>query len=82
MEKTEKLTEQQKEFVLKELGLTEEEFFWRKEHDHDLLIDELADIEIEETIKAGDNDLSPRGVMTVEMVDLVHGPYDPDDDEW
>ena len=42
-------------------------------------MDDCADIEIEETIKAGDNDLSPRGVMAVEMVDFVHGPYSEDD---
>lgn len=77
-----KLTEQQKEFVRKELGLTEEEFFWRKEHDYDQLIEDCADIEVEETIKAGDNDLSPRGVMAVEMVDFVHGPYKEEDDDW
>jgi hypothetical protein len=75
----ERLTERQKEFVLNVLGLTEEEFFWRKEHDYDQLMDDCADIEIEETIKAGDNDLSPRGVMAVEMVDFVHGPYSEDD---
>lgn len=79
----EKLTEQQREFVQKELGLTEEEFFWKKEHDYDQLFEDCADIEIEETIKAGDNDLSPRGIMAVEMVDFVHGPYyEEDDDEW
>lgn len=79
----EKLTDQQREFVQKELGLTEEEFFWRKEHDYDQLIEDCADIEVEETIKAGDNDLSPRGVMAVEMVDFVHGPYEEeDDDDW
>lgn len=79
----EKLTDQQREFVQKELGLTEEEFFWRKEHDYDQLIEDCADIEVEETIKANNNDLSPRGVMAVEMVDLVHGPYnEEDDDDW
>ena len=76
----EKLTEQQKEFVQKELGLTEEEFFWRKEHDYDRLFDECAEIELDETIQAGDNDLSPRGIMAVEMVDFVHGPYSEDDE--
>lgn len=81
MDEKDKLTEKQKEFVQKELGLTEEEFLWRKEHDYDKLIDECAEIEIDETIKAGDNDLSPRGVMAVEMVDFVHGPYCEDDDE-
>lgn len=75
----EKLTEQQKEFVKNELDLTEEEFFWRKEHDYDQLIDDCANIEIEETIKAGEDDLSPRGVMAVEMVDLIHGPYEEED---
>lgn len=75
----EKLTEQQTEFVKTELGLTEEEFFDRKINDYDQLIEDFADIEIEETIKAGDNDLSPRGVMAVEMVDFVHGPYLEDD---
>lgn len=75
----EKLTEQQKEFVQKELGLTEEEFFYRKEHDYDQLIDDCADIEVEETIKAGNNDLSPRGVMAVEMVNFIHGPYSEDE---
>ncbi len=79
MSGNEKLTDRQKEFVLKELGLTEEEFFWRKDHDHDQLIDDCAEIEIEETIKAGDNDLSLRGVMAVEMVDLIHGPYSEDE---
>lgn len=79
----EKLTDQQKEFVQKELGLTEEEFFRRKEHDYDQLIEDCANIEVEETIKAGDNDLSTRGVMAVEMVDFLHGPYyKEDDDEW
>lgn len=71
----EKLTEQQREFAKTELGLTEEDFFSRMENDYDQLIEECASIEIEETIKAGDNDLSPRGVMAVEMVDLIHGPY-------
>lgn len=75
----EKLTEQQAEFVQAELGLTKEEFLYRKENDCNQLIEDLADIEIEETIKAGDNDLSPRGVMAVEMVDFVHGPYLEDD---
>lgn len=75
----EKLTEQQVEFVQAELGLTEEEFLYRKENDCNQLIEDLADIEIKETIKAGDNDLSPRGVMAVEMVDFVHGPYLEDD---
>lgn len=75
----EKLTEQQAEFVKTELGLTEEEFFDRKINDYDQLIEDFADIEIEETIKAGDNDLSPRGVMAVEMVDFVHGPYSEDE---
>lgn len=79
MNAEEKLTDRQEEFVLKELGLTEEEFFWRKEHDYDRLMEDCADIEIEETIKAGDNDLSPRGVMAVELVDFVHGPYSEDD---
>lgn len=83
MGENEKLTDKQREFVLKELGLTEEKFFWRKEHDYDQLIDDCADIEIEETIKADGNDLSPRGVMAAEMVDFVHGPYYPEeDDEW
>lgn len=81
MAEKERLTVKQKEFVQQELGLTEEEFFWRKEHDYDRLIDDCADIEIEETIRAGDNDLSPRGVMAVEMVDFIHGPYDEEDDE-
>lgn len=75
----EKLTEQQAEFVQTELRLTEEEFLYRKENDCNQLIEDLADIEIEETIKAGDNDLSPRGVMAVEMVDFVHGPYSEDE---
>lgn len=79
MNAEERLTERQKEFILKELGLTEEEFLWRKEHDYDRLMDDCADIEIEETIKAGDNDLSPRGVMAVELVDFVHGTYSEDD---
>lgn len=74
-----KLTEQQLTFVSRELGLTEEEFFQRKENDYDQLIEECAGIEVEETIKAGDNDLSPRGVMAVEMVDFIHGPYSEDD---
>lgn len=76
----EKLTEKQRDFVEKELGLTEEEFFWRKENDYDQLIEDCADIEIDETIKAGNNDLSPRGIMAVEMVDFVHGPYSEDDE--
>ena len=59
----EKLTEQQLEFVSRELGLTEE----------------CAAIEVEETIKAGDGELSQRGVMAVEMVDLIHGPYSEDE---
>ena len=83
MSKKGKLTEQQREFVQKELGLTEEELFWRKGHDYDQLIEDCADIEIEETIRAGDNDLSPRGEMAVEMVDFIHGPYYyEEDDEW
>ena len=76
----EKLTEKQREFVKKELGLTEEEFFWRKENDYDQLIEDCADIEIDETIKAGNNDLSPRGIMAVEILDFVHGPYSEDDE--
>ena len=76
----EKLTEKQREFVEKELGLTEEEFFWRKENDYDQLIEDCADIEIEETIKAGNNDLSHRGIMAVEMLDFVHGPYSEDEE--
>lgn len=75
----EKLTEQQLEFVNRELGLTEEEFFERKANDYDQLIEECADIEVEETVKAGEGDLSPRGVMAVEMVDLIHGPYSEDE---
>lgn len=75
----EKLTEQQKEFVKDELGLTEAEFFERKANDYDQLIEECADIEVEETIRAGDGDLSPRGVMAVELVDLIHGPYSDDE---
>ena len=79
----EKLTKKQRQFVKNELGLTEEQFFWRKEHDYDQLIEDCADIEIEETVKAGDNDLSPRGMMAVAMVDYVHGPYyAEEDDEW
>ena len=75
----EKLTEQQLKFVSRELGLTEEEFFKRKENDYDQLIEECAAIEVEETIKAGDGDLSQRGIMSVEMVDLIHGPYSEDE---
>ncbi len=75
----EKLTEEQKEFVQKELGLTEEEFIWRKKHDYDQLIEDCADIEIEETIKAGEDDLSSRGVMAVEIVDFIHGTYEEED---
>lgn len=74
-----KLTDQQKEFVERELGLTEKEFFDRMANDYDQLIEDCADIEIEETIRAGDNDLSPRGVMAAEMVDLIHGPYSEDE---
>ncbi len=79
MKGEEKLTEQQLDFVSRELGLTEEEFFKRKVNDYDQLIEECAAIEIEEAIKAGDNDLSPRGVMAVELVDLIHGPYSEDE---
>lgn len=75
----EKLTEQQIDFVSRELGLTEEEFFERKENDYDQLIEECAAIEVEETIKAVDGDLSQRGVMAVEMVDFIHGPYAEED---
>ena len=75
----EKLTEQQLKFVSRERGLTEEEFFKRKENDYDQLIEECAAIEVEETIKAGDGDLSQRGIMSVEMVDLIHGPYSEDE---
>lgn len=75
MDNEKKLTDKQRKFVTNELGLTEAEFFERKENDYDQLIEDCAAIEIEETIKAGDNDLSPRGVMAVEMLDFVHGPY-------
>lgn len=75
----EKLTDLQLAFVSKELGLTEAEFFQRKKHDYDQLIEECAAIEIEETVRAGENDLSPRGVMAVELVDLIHGPYSEDE---
>ena len=57
----EKLTEQQLKFVSRELGLTEEEFIKKKENDYDQLIEECAAIEVEETIKAGDGELSQRG---------------------
>lgn len=75
----EKLTEQQLDFVKNELGLTEAEFFARRENDYDQLIEECANIEVDETIKAGEGDLSPRGVMAVELVDLIHGPYSDDE---
>lgn len=76
----EKLTEKQAAFVKKELGLTEEEFFIRKEKDREGLIDECAAIEAEETVKVGDGDLSQRGVMAVELVDFIHGPYSWDEE--
>lgn len=76
----EKLTEKQVAFVQKELDLTEEEFFTRKEMDREGLIDECAAIEAEETVRAGDGDLSQRGVMAVELVDLIHGPYSWDEE--
>ena len=75
----EKLTGRQAAFVKAELGLTEEDFFLRKEQDYDRLIEECAEIEVDETIKAGDGELSERGVMAVEMVDFIQGPYSEDE---
>ncbi len=65
------LSKKQKKFISDEFGITEQKLSELDEDDLYALYDKLCDIEVDETIEAGDGDLSERGEMAVSIVTVV-----------
>jgi hypothetical protein len=63
-------------FMNHELGLSREVIDALDEDGLSDLYDKLCEIEIDETIKHLDDELSERGEMAVHLIDVIHGPYD------
>ena len=47
---------------------------------HDEIFEKLCDIEVEETCKSGENELSERGILASDVVTFMGGPFEPDED--
>ena len=75
-EELNRITSEQKEFILKETGYSLEDID-NMEHDELAKFEEsMADIEIEEELKAEDNgsDISPRGDMAADIQTILTMP--------
>ena len=59
------------EFINKEFGVAKEALSAMDGNDLDSLYEKVCGIEISETIAAGSNDLSPRGEIAVEIVNVM-----------
>lgn len=62
------LSPEQIAFICNEFHLTQEELFTQSEEESDRLYDMLGDIEVEETMKFLDSELSVRGNMVEEII--------------
>jgi hypothetical protein len=63
-------------FIRREFGLDRKAVGDLDDNSLDDLYEKCCDIEVTETIAAGNNDLSERGKTAVRLVDLIHGIYD------
>jgi regulator of sigma D len=76
MEKSTAFKQKDYDFIKKEFGFSKDELTSFDDAQMQGLYDELREIEIDETMKHIDEELSERGKMAVRLVDLIHGPYD------
>ena len=75
------LDESQLSFIQEELGHDPDALSALSDEDFEKLYDRLGDIEVEETMVAGDGDLSDRGKMAESIVTAIGNEiYRPDDE--
>lgn len=65
------LNTEQKEFILKEFRIEEEQIFEMSEDSLYDLYDNICGIEVDETLEAEEGPLSERGKMAVSIIDVV-----------
>ena len=76
------LDESQLSFIQEESGHDPDALSDLSDEDFEKLYDRLGDIEVEETMAAGDSDLSDRGKMVESNVTVIGNElYRPDDEE-
>ena len=75
------LDESQLSFIQEEFGHDPDALSALSDEDFEKLYDRLGDIEVEETMAAGDGDLSDRGKMAESIVTAIGNElYRPDDE--
>lgn len=65
------LNDEQVKFICNELDTDEETIKAMSDDDFSDLYDKIADIEISETIKAGEGELSKRGLIAADIVTVI-----------
>lgn len=76
------LDDNQLSFIQEEFGHDPDALSVLSDEDFEKLYDRLGDIEVEETMAAGDSDLSDRGKMVESIVTVIGNElYRPDDEE-
>ena len=70
------LSSELKKFILDETGVSEQKMEGMSDDDLLSIYDKMCDIEVEETMAAGDDDLSERGEKAVEIVTIVGNTFD------
>lgn len=78
------LNDEQVKFICNELGIDEETIKAMSDDDFSDLYDKIADIEISETIKAGEGELSKRGLTAADIVTVIGNEiyYDVSEDDY
>lgn len=75
------LSKEQLDFIQTEFGHDPDALGALEDDDIDSLYDRLCDIEVEETMAAGDGELSERGKMAESIVSIIGNElYRPDDE--
>ncbi len=75
------LSKEQLDFIQAEFGHDPDALGVLEDDDIDRLYDRLCDIEVEETMAAGDGELSERGKMAESIVSIIGNElYRPDDE--
>ena len=65
------LNRSQNEFISKELGFSEEQLKEMDDESFSDIYDRICDIEVDETLNAGEGEMSERGEMAVSIVTVV-----------
>ena len=74
------LSDEQIDFICKEVGVEKEKFLSMTEDELDGVYDKLCDIEIDEIMECRDSELSERGTMASDLVTLFGNSIAEDDE--